>query len=192
MNLANQISIARILLVPFFVCSIVYFQPDRPWLKLIAIATFLIASVTDAVDGYIARVRNEISKLGMLLDPLADKLLLISAFLCLHYASGFAQKMPPWVLIVILSREVLILSGILVIFFTTSQIQIQPSLSGKMTTVIQMCLVLALLLELPWASWLWYGAAGLTIISGISYVIREGRKMNHGGPVKGEISTQHS
>ena len=177
MNLANQITIARILLIPFFVIAIAYYRPDTPFIKVIPSVIFFIASLSDAVDGYLARVRKEQTAFGSFLDPFADKLLLLSAFISLAYSPYFAHKIPAWILIVIVSREILIISGLLIFFFALGGVQIKPSFLGKLTTVVQMVTVGALLLQLNWASLAAYGAALLTIASGLGYVLREVRRV---------------
>lgn len=179
MNLANQITIARILLVPFFVTAVVYQKPEAAYFKWIAAAIFFLASVSDAVDGYLARVREEKTALGSFLDPFADKLLLISAFLSLSFSQGFAYKISSWILIVILSREVILISGLVILFFTNREVKIHPSFLGKLTTVAQMVTVGAMLLEFWWANAIAYLAAILTIASGLGYIYREARGMNH-------------
>ena len=85
MNLANRLTVFRILSVPFFIGALLYYRPETEYLRLIAILIFVVACVTDAADGYLARKRNEKTTLGSYLDPLADKLLLVSGFLCLSF-----------------------------------------------------------------------------------------------------------
>lgn len=182
MNLATLITVGRILLVPFFVITLVYYSPDAPYLKWIALALFFVASASDAIDGYVARVRKEQTSLGSFLDPFADKLLLISAFLSINFSQEFTYKISRWILIVILSREVIIISGLVILFFSLREVKISPNFLGKLTTVAQMATVGALLLEFWWANLVAYLAACLTIASGLGYVIREARRVNHATP----------
>lgn len=83
MNIANKISTFRILCVPFFIASLIYYTPQREYLRFVALGIFVLGVVSDAVDGYIARKSKQISKAGLVLDPLGDKLLLMSAFIFL-------------------------------------------------------------------------------------------------------------
>ncbi len=182
MNLATQITIARILLIPFFVIAVVYYRPEALYFKWIAVALFFVASVSDAIDGYVARVRKEQTALGSFLDPFADKSLLISAFISINFSGGFLYKISRWILIVILSREVIIISGLVILFFTHREVKINPTFLGKMTTVAQMATVGALLIEYWWVNWVAYLAAFLTILSGLGYVFREARRVNHVTP----------
>ena len=179
MNLANLITVIRILLVPFLIIAVVYFNPAAVYFKWIAAGIFFLASVSDAIDGFIARIRNQRTALGGFLDPFADKILTTSAFLSVQASAGFHYKLPLWVLIIIVSREVLIVSGLLILFFTHQEIKIQPSFLGKLTTVAQMVTVGALLLEYSWSNWAAYLAALLTIGSGLGYVWRESKRINH-------------
>jgi len=180
MNLANWITLLRILLIPFFITAIVYYDPARPYFKWIAFSFFFAACITDAIDGLIARIRKEKTTLGSFLDPFADKLLLLTAFLCVSLSPSYVHALPLWVLIVIVSREFLLFSGLLILFFSQNKIIIEPNLLGKFTTVIQMLTAGALLGEFIWAPYPAYLAAFLTILSGSTYIIREARRLNHG------------
>ncbi len=179
MNLANQITIGRILLVPFFVIAVVYCRPDFPQIKWLAIALFVVASLTDAVDGYLARIRKQQTALGSFLDPFADKLLLIAAFISLNFSDGFTHKISRWILIVIISREVILISGLLILFISLREVKIQPSWLGKLTTVAQMVTVAMMMFELRWVNASALVSALLTIFSGFGYILREMRRDNH-------------
>ncbi|MBI4550036.1 MAG: CDP-diacylglycerol--glycerol-3-phosphate 3-phosphatidyltransferase [Candidatus Omnitrophica bacterium] len=181
MNIPTKITIARILAVPFFVSCIVYYTPDSAYFKWLATAIFLLASLSDALDGYLARVRNEQSTLGAILDPFADKLLLISAFLSINFSAGFHHKVANWVLIVIVSREIILISGLLIVFFSSREFKVNPTLLGKATTVAQMATVGAMLLEFSWAPASGFVAALLTIVSGLGYIYRETKRLNDAG-----------
>ena len=94
MNFANKISTFRILSVPFFIASLIYYSAERSYLRFIALGIFILGVISDAVDGYIARKSKEYSKAGLVLDPLGDKLLLMSAFICLSLKSEFSLRFP--------------------------------------------------------------------------------------------------
>jgi CDP-diacylglycerol--glycerol-3-phosphate 3-phosphatidyltransferase len=178
MNIPTKITIGRILAVPFFVSCIVYYTPEAVYFKWLAIALFFIASLSDALDGYLARIRNEQTALGASLDPFADKLLLVSGFLSISFSAGFQHKVSNWILIVIVSREVILISGLLIVFFTSREVKINPTLLGKMTTVAQMTTVGAMLLEFSWVNLSGFIAAILTILSGLGYIYRETKRLN--------------
>jgi cardiolipin synthase (CMP-forming) len=181
MNLANRITIFRITLVPVFVAALLYYSPPRDFLRLGAIAAFFLACLTDALDGYLARRRNQKTEFGSYIDPIADKLLLVSGFLSLslmpHLPS--AMHMPGWVTITVISRDVVILIGAILIFFTKGVLKPTPIFVGKLTTVTQMSALFAALLAAPEPLRLILNTAVvlLTTWSGVSYVKIGGQMM---------------
>ena len=180
-SLANKISIARILLVPFFVGCLLYYQPDREWLRYTAVTLFLIGALSDAVDGYIARARAQWTQLGTLLDPLADKLMLLTAFLSLAAIPRIPEdlRVPVWVVIVIVARDAFVLAGSGVVYHLTGRLEIQPARLGKWATFTQMLVILVVLLRWPYAPALWWAAVVLTVASGIVYLRRGARLLNN-------------
>ncbi|MBM3243837.1 MAG: CDP-diacylglycerol--glycerol-3-phosphate 3-phosphatidyltransferase, partial [Candidatus Omnitrophica bacterium] len=116
MNIANKISTFRILSVPFFIAATSYYTPEREYLRFIALSIFILAAISDAADGYIARKSKQQSKAGLVLDPLGDKLLLMSAFICLTANSSLPIKFPLWVTLIVISRDVIIIMGTIVIY----------------------------------------------------------------------------
>lgn len=177
MTTANKITILRILLIPFFVIELIYYvRSGIEAYRLAAILSFAVASVLDGVDGFIARHYHQISELGKILDPLADKLLLVSAIVTLSLNNGnHLGQIPLWLIGTIIGRDLLILVGLIVIHFTVGKVTVRPRYSGKIATVLQMVVVIILLLK--WdagqgAVWLRYvelGAAIFTGASGLSY-----------------------
>ncbi|MEI6631532.1 MAG: CDP-alcohol phosphatidyltransferase family protein, partial [bacterium] len=105
MNIANKISTFRILSVPFFIASLIYYSPGRDYLRFVALFIFLLAVFSDAVDGSIARKAKQHSKAGLVLDPLGDKLLLVGALICLYLVGEFPAgiKFPLWVTLIVIS-----------------------------------------------------------------------------------------
>ncbi len=178
MTFASWLTVGRILLIPFFVIFLAYYEPGNDKYRLIAAGIFLLASVTDALDGFIARHWNQKSSLGSLLDPLADKLLIMAGFLTIFFSAEFPMKPPVWVIIAVVSRDITIVAGLLVLFLSTGEVKIRPNLLGKTTTVFQMATLCSILLLLSFSPILWYITAALTIVSGVFYVIREGKKIN--------------
>lgn len=168
MNIPNLLTLFRILLVPVFVDLIIYGYPG--W----ALTVFVVASLTDALDGMIARVLDQRTTLGGYLDPLADKLLLVASFLVLSVVG----VIPIWATIIVVSRDVIISIGTLVVHLLRERVNIIPTLIGKGTTVAQFVYVLASLLGMidpvpPAAMTLALAAMlGLTIASGLHYVFR--------------------
>lgn len=164
----------RILSVPFFIASLIYYSEDKDFLRFIALGIFLLAVTSDAVDGHIARKAKQKSKAGLVLDPLADKVLLISAFICLYLINGLPQgiKLPLWVTLVVVSRDAIILLGAMVIYFVRQNLEIYPTRWGKLTTAFQMSCVVGVLVQFPLTYVLWWIAVFFTVISGIDYIRR--------------------
>lgn len=175
MNFANKISTFRILTVPFFIACLIYYRyPQRDFLRFIALGIFILGVISDAVDGYIARKSKQISKAGMVLDPLGDKLLLMSSFIFLANINDLPNhiKFPLWVMLIVISRDLFILIGALVIYIVKQHINIVPTRWGKLTTTFQMLSVITVLLQFRYAYIFWCIAIFFTIISGIDYIKR--------------------
>ena len=181
MTTANKITIFRILLVPFFVVMVLYYvETGNDLFRLLAILSFALASISDGVDGYIARHYKQHSELGKILDPLADKLLLVSGIVLLSLNNQpYLNRIPIWLTATILSRDVLLLIGLAVIHYVCGRMTVRPVIIGKVATVLQMTCVLWALLK--WSrEWLliWaIGAALCTGISGLIYVIEGIRQL---------------
>lgn len=183
MSLANKLSIFRILLIPFFVWCLVYYRPPDEWLRYAALVIFVIGVVTDAVDGYVARAMAQSTQLGTILDPLADKLFLITAYLCLALISTLppAYKLAAWVPILVVSRDVIIVVGSLVIYLVTGAFEIIPSRLGKAATLAQMLTVICALAGSPLLHRVLPVTVVLTVASGIGY-LRRGNRLLNGHP----------
>lgn len=181
MNFANKISTFRILTVPFFVASLIYYTPEKDYLRFVALGIFIVGVFSDAIDGYIARKSQQISKAGLVLDPLGDKLLLISAFISLYLINNFPAgiKFPLWVALIAISRDVIILLGAVVTFIIKQNINISPTRWGKLTTTFQMVSVITVLMQWRISSLFWSIAVFFTVISGVDY-IRRGFKILYG------------
>lgn len=180
MNLANKITITRILLIPFFVMSLMIYKPYSGFISYLPFLIFFICVLTDALDGFIARRFNQKTKLGTILDPIADKLLLLTAFISLTFFSIFPTelKIPTWVFLIIISRDILIMLGSVIIVFMTGDLHIKPSWLGKITTFFQMLTVVLILLQIKKSFIAWNIAAIFTILSGIDYLLRGSRMLN--------------
>ena len=171
MNLPNKLTIFRVILILFFVFFMLapYF-PDNG--KYIAVAIFIIASLTDMLDGKIARKYNLVTNFGQFMDPLADKLLVCSAMICL-VATG---QLASWIVIIIISRE-FIISGFRLIA-ADNGIVIAASYWGKFKTVFQMLMIIVLILDIQNAGFqvlgviLTYVALILTVVSLIDYIVK--------------------
>ncbi|MDD5450073.1 MAG: CDP-diacylglycerol--glycerol-3-phosphate 3-phosphatidyltransferase [Candidatus Omnitrophica bacterium] len=180
MNYANKISIARILLIPFFIGSIVYYRNEGSVASYLPLFIFFIAVISDALDGFIARRFNQKTELGAILDPIADKLLIITAFVCLSFSKSIPAnlKLPAWLPITVISRDIIIVLGTVLVHMIKGSVMITPSILGKVTTFLQMSTILSVLLKFPYSPIIWNLAGFSTLISGIDYVIRGSRLLN--------------
>lgn len=176
MNLPNKLTLLRVCMIPFFV---VFARMGAFWAQAVAVGIYALACVTDALDGHIARSRNLITNFGKFMDPIADKLLVMSAMVVLA-AQG---RLPDWVCILMLGREFLV-SGFRLVAVENGVV-IAAGPLGKVKTVFQMLSTIALLLLVPvegaaplgqggvtFARVLMYAALVLTIVSGADYIVR--------------------
>jgi CDP-diacylglycerol--glycerol-3-phosphate 3-phosphatidyltransferase len=178
MNIANKVSTFRILTVPFFIATLIYYSPQRDYLRWVAFIIFVLAVVSDAVDGYVARKTRQKSQAGLILDPLGDKLLLMSAFICLYFVNT-GVVFPRWVVFIVISRDVIILLGVVVMYMVRQKLDILPTVWGKLTTTFQMLAVISVFLRFQYCYILWWAAVILTVLSGLDY-IRRGFKLLYG------------
>ncbi len=171
MNLPNKLTIFRVILIPFFVVFLLL-DPSNQTYRYIADAIFIIASLTDMLDGKIARKYNLVTNFGKFMDPLADKLLVSAAMICL-IATG---QLAAWIVIVIISRE-FIISGFRLIA-SDNGIVIAASYWGKFKTVFQMLMIIVLIanIQMPFftvlGTILIYVALVLTVVSLIDYIVK--------------------
>ena len=172
MSLATKISILRILLAPGIIASLVYYHPDRGGLRFLALGLFVVGMVSDALDGFIARAHGQQSQLGTLLDPIADKFLILSALISCSVIRGLPSwmRIPAWFNLIVITRDALLVTGTLVIFLLQGQWRVRPSRLGKWATFGQMLVIPMVLLGLPLAVPVIFIAAALTVMSAIHYV----------------------
>lgn len=178
MGLANKISILRILLIPFFVASLLYYRPEQDGLRFVALVIFFLGALTDAVDGNVARAKRRKTRLGTFLDPIADKLLLITAFISLSVIDRLPAgiRMPIWVPLIVISRDIILILGAALIHMVTGNLQIHPTRLGKLTTLFQMATIISVLLQWKFSYFFWSIAVLFTLLSGVDY-IRKGSKL---------------
>ena len=174
LTFANKITIGRILTVPFFVTAVLYYSPEWDYLRYVALGIFVFAVFSDMLDGYIARSQNQMTQVGAILDPLADKILLSSSFIFLYDVGHLFPKInfPIWLVVAVISRDVILLIGSALIFMLQGQFKIHVSVWGKTATFFQGVSVIGLLLQWPWTSVFWYVAFIFTAVSGLDYVRR--------------------
>ena len=168
LNIPNTLTILRILLIPVIVGFLVYDYFD------FALVTLLIAALTDMLDGSIARMANQKTEFGAYLDPLADKLLLMTTFITF----SLLDMVPVWSVIVVVSRDAILLTGTLLARLTDTEINAAPSLLGKTTTVFQLAYIILVLAFFSYQfdpvslTPLLYMMSILTVASGLHYILR--------------------
>ncbi len=168
MNLPNKLTILRVIMIPFFIVFLLV--PITPYDKWIALTIFIIASLTDLLDGKIARKYNLVTNFGKFMDPVADKLLVCSALICLIELN----KIPAWMVIIIISRE-LIINGFRLVA-SDNGVVIAASYWGKFKTTFQMVAVCLLIADIEAINLLtqiilWI-AVILTVVSLIDYLVK--------------------
>jgi cardiolipin synthase len=176
MTLANKITIARILLIPLFVLFAIYYgrsveqgQPEE-WQRWAAVMVFLVAAVTDSLDGWAARRFGQRSRLGAVLDPIADKGLLLTAIITLSL-SKWTYAFPLWFPVLVIGRDAVIVMGCVVLKHLNGDLEVRPSLWGKTATALQMVAIAWVMLQLPFHLYSVYAAGLFTLISGIGYLL---------------------
>ena len=182
LTIANQLTVLRFLTVPFFIVSVLYYSPQKDYLRFIALGIFLFAMALDVLDGYVARKFDQETKAGAILDPLADKVLLICAFICLYKISVLFDKVqfPIWLVVAVISRDVILLLGATVIQIVNGDVHIHPTLWGRMTVFFQVLAVIGILMQWPLFSAFWYVILILVIISGVDYLFTGVKQLNNG------------
>ena len=175
LTIANTITLFRIILVPVFISVILSYTLTQDYLRWVALSIFLVAALSDALDGFVARRRNQKTEVGGALDSIADKLLIMSAFIFIFMMNDYwpVMKLPVWLVVMVISRDVIILLGYLLIFLFVGRVKIfGPTISGKITTFLQMLSVLIMLLQNPALSWMWWLVAFFTLVTTIEYIKR--------------------
>lgn len=178
MNLPNKLTTLRVIMIPFFVFFLLWQNGENNTFRMIALALFIIASLTDLLDGKIARKYNLVTNFGKFMDPLADKLLVCSALICLIELNA----LPAWMVIIIISRE-FIISGFRLIA-SDNGVVIAASYWGKFKTTFQMVSVVLLILDIPALAFVtticvWI-ALLLTIVSLVDYIYKNHKILTEG------------
>ena len=178
MNLPTKLTTLRVIMIPFFVFFLLWQNGENYTFRMIALALFIIASLTDLLDGKIARKYNLVTNFGKFMDPLADKLLVCSALICLIELNA----LPAWMVIIIISRE-FIISGFRLIA-SDNGVVIAASYWGKFKTTFQMVSVVLLILDIPALAFVtticvWI-ALVLTIVSLVDYIYKNHKILTEG------------
>ena len=186
MTLPNQITIGRILLIPVFVLLAIYYghsvasgHPDER-LRFATIAIFLTAALSDGIDGWIARRYRLKSPLGAILDPIADKGLMLTAIITLSVTS-WPYELPLWYPVLVIARDVMIVTGVGVIRLLNDRVEIRPSRLGKTSTFLQMFAVAVVMLQWRHCDPVVWASGAVTLVSGIAYLAAGVRLLQDGG-----------
>ena len=193
LNWANRITIFRILMIVPFVSFMLktndpsLSETTRHVVRYVSMGLFLLMAASDGVDGYLARRKNQITKLGAFLDPIADKLLITCACLLLSSQAGHVGEflLPPTVVVFIVGKDLFLLIGFVIVYLITSRVHIAPVFVGKLATTLQLSMVAGILIApevsrlLPGWIWflrvLWWSAAGTALLATLIY-IRDGSR----------------
>ena len=183
MTTANKITLVRILMIPAFVLMAIYYGESikrgapLEWQRYTAIAIFLVAAASDGLDGYIARRYNQKSALGVILDPIADKGLLLSGIITLsisNWSNVDPQygQFPTWFPVLVISRDAVILIGSAVLHILNGHVRVRPAWTGKVATVLQMTAIAWVMLQFRFIPLIYVVAVAgfFTFVSGVVYV----------------------
>jgi cardiolipin synthase len=174
LNLPNTLTMVRIVLIPLFVTCVIYLRYDY------AFAIFIIAALTDLFDGLVARMKSQKTALGNFLDPLADKFLLVTSFILF----SFYGLVPTWLTITIISRDMIVVTGWIIVYLVTHSAKVEPTFTGKAAITFQLVLICYILLDINVSGvpdiykYLIWCTAVFTIISGLHYIYRGLKQAN--------------
>ena len=191
----NQITIGRILLIPVFVVLAIYYgrsvstgHPDEA-LRMATIGVFLLAALSDGIDGWIARRFHLMSRLGAILDPIADKGLMLTAIITLS-VTKWPYELPVWYPVLVIARDVIIVTGCAVLRLLNDHFEVKPTLLGKTSTFFQMLTVSVVMLQWRFCDSVVWISGAVTLISGFSYLTEGIRQLHAGGHTVPEASEQ--
>ena len=205
LNWPNRISIIRLLLVPPFVVLMLNHHQWGDWARLAAMAIFMAMGLSDFVDGQLARRLNERTRLGAILDPLADKILIITSVVLLAHPDTAVRdaRLSNWIVVAVIGKDLWVTLGFLVVYLVTDRFVVRPSIAGKASTFAQLLMVVLVLLSPEFnrlgsrvgagalgtglavaASYLVVAVCVLAVISysrmGLAFVIEKGRLLDDG------------
>ena len=202
MTTPNKITIARILMIPFFVMMAIYYGRSvvagtpLEWQRWLATTLFLIAAASDGIDGYIARRYNQRSRLGEILDPIADKGLLLAGIITLSL-SNWRFEFPVWFPVLVIARDVIVVAGAITLQMLNGTVRVKPSWTGKISTALQMVAIACIMLQLDlFRATVWkidlhfldipvWLAGIFTAVSGFGYIVDGLQQLHakgHGDP----------
>ena len=202
MTTPNKITIVRIFMIPLFVMMAIYYgrtvRAGAPveWQRWLATTLFLVAAASDGLDGYIARRYNQRSRLGEILDPIADKGLLLAGIITLS-VSNWRFEFPVWFPVLVIARDIIVVAGAITLQMLNGTVRVKPSWTGKTSTALQMIAIGCIMLQLDlFRFMLWkidlhfldipvWLAGFFTAVSGFGYIVDGLQQLHakgHGDP----------
>jgi cardiolipin synthase len=175
-NLPNLLTLTRILLLPFFAATLIYREYEYAMLLYVA------ASITDLLDGYVARIKDQITYFGTILDPIADKFFIVTSFILM---SNY-DLIPKWLTIIVISKDIIVITGSIIVYFVINRLVIEPSFLGKSSSACRFILIGIVLLllnlktEYSVPNFVFILVAILTAAAGIAYVNKGLKAANTG------------
>jgi cardiolipin synthase len=167
-NIPNLITLARLLILPFFAATLIYKEYKY------ALILFIAAAISDVLDGFIARITNQITDLGKILDPVADKFFIITSFVIMSNI----EMIPKWLAIIVISKDLIVVTGCFIIYFVTHNLKIEPTILGKLSSGLQFITIGVVILSFNMEKGIqltlpfFIIVATVTGLAGIQYVYR--------------------
>lgn len=174
LNIPNIITFVRIIIIPVFVTALIYDKYDY------SLFLFVMAAISDSLDGLLARVTKQKTQLGAFLDPLADKFMLVTSFILFSSYNWI----PKWLTVIVISRDMIVILGWLLLYFIQHKAKVEPSIAGKAANASQFMLIAYILISInfktihPPYSWMFWLVALLTTISGLHYIYKGLKQTN--------------
>ncbi|MBC8326648.1 MAG: CDP-alcohol phosphatidyltransferase family protein [Verrucomicrobia subdivision 3 bacterium] len=176
MTTANKVTIGRIILVPFFVVQMLYyFRTGEELHRYFAMVAFLVATISDGIDGYLARHHGQATQLGSYLDPLADKLLMFSGLILMTMefeGDRFGQRIPLWLTGTVIGRDLIVVTGSALLYAAIGNVTVKPLFLSKAASVLQMVTIGWVLCKFSPIGTFWLAVAAVfcTTVTGLLYV----------------------
>ncbi len=173
MNTANAITLVRLALIPVFIALLLNYRPDAGMegVRVAAFIVFAAAAISDGVDGYIARHYNQRTRVGAVLDPMADKLLTNLSFVFLAALPSFDTQVPMWLPVIVLARDITIASGSFMVHKFMGPLHVRPRILGKAATVAHSVAIASVVINLPGAERILMMTAAISVLSLADYLL---------------------
>jgi len=171
MTLANRITFARLAMTPVFATLLFMYSPEREWMRPVGLSVYVVAALSDMLDGWIARRFNQRSELGARLDPMADKLMVNLGFIFVASNPHFDPGIPLWFPVIVLVRDLILVLGATLITEYIGAFSVHPHIIGKLTTAFHMAALIGVLLALPFMHYFLLVTVVVTVLSLLDYIV---------------------